>query len=58
MTTKFLVYGQLITSPLLAHFRILQARLDELLIRTEAETEDTKKGKLPTWAIILIIILE
>ena len=60
MTTKLIEYGQFIATPLIIRLRLLQARIDKLLI-SEAEVVEVpgeeQRREFPVWAIILIVII-
>ena len=56
MSTRLLTYSRYIAAPLALHWRLLQARVDGLLVRADTGLEAEQKSKLPVWAIILIVI--
>jgi uncharacterized protein YqhQ len=58
MTIRLLTQGRLLLLPLTVRLAALQTRLDDLMLRAEElpEGEEKKKGGLPTWAIVVIIV--
>ncbi len=59
MTIRLLTQSRLLLLPLTVRLAALQTRLDDLMLHAEELPEGAgeKKGGLPTWAIIVIIVV-
>ena len=56
MTTNLLIYGQTLRTSLAAISDRLQTRLDGLLTVEDVPVDEPKKGGLPVWVIVLIVV--